>query len=352
MNKRDDFSEHTKKQLARRAGYRCSFPGCGAITVGPNDEAGTKSSSIGMACHISAASAGRGSKRFIASMTAAERKDIKNGIWMCYTHGELIDTDESRFSLEILNRWKEIAEQISRIVLEKQCEYKTALKYVQSSSLAIDNISIKNLGNENELIGNFIIDSCLEVSWGKNLANAIRDYVIEHTRNALHHGNAKYVNISTNENYIEIIDDGNDYNPRDLLKKSSRLGGTLAIENLLHGYKEKIVFVTERLEYKNLTIISILTSAEEILDITPCSVRINLNELKSGKLKILVSETCKEIYIILPRFLSISDAIRNMRNFTDLKKETRELIFIAESLSDTVLQIIQRNYPSSQIIVL
>jgi hypothetical protein len=35
-NKRDDFSRSTIERLAKRAGNRCSFPGCNAITIGPS----------------------------------------------------------------------------------------------------------------------------------------------------------------------------------------------------------------------------------------------------------------------------------------------------------------------------
>lgn len=56
MSERDDFSEATKKIIASRAGYLCSFLGCGQLTLGPSNESSTSISKNGMACHISAAS--------------------------------------------------------------------------------------------------------------------------------------------------------------------------------------------------------------------------------------------------------------------------------------------------------
>lgn len=35
---RDDFDKPTREALAQRAGYLCSFPECGSLTIGPSDE--------------------------------------------------------------------------------------------------------------------------------------------------------------------------------------------------------------------------------------------------------------------------------------------------------------------------
>jgi hypothetical protein len=39
-------------------------------------------------------------------MTPAERKDISNGIWLCATHGTLVDQDEVTYPADILRAWK------------------------------------------------------------------------------------------------------------------------------------------------------------------------------------------------------------------------------------------------------
>ncbi len=43
-------------------------------------------------------------------MTSAERKSIKNGIWMCRTHAKLIDSDESTYTVDDLHASKKRAE--------------------------------------------------------------------------------------------------------------------------------------------------------------------------------------------------------------------------------------------------
>lgn len=107
---RDDFSEATKETLAKRVTYICSNPECRKMTVGPNSDK-QKSTSIGVAAHIKAAAPG--GKRYDATMTPAERSDISNGIWLCQSCSKLIDTDEEKYSVELLHQWKEVAEQHS-----------------------------------------------------------------------------------------------------------------------------------------------------------------------------------------------------------------------------------------------
>ena len=96
--------------MAHRAGYRCSKPDCGIPTRGAaSDDDGTIN--IGFAAHITAASPG--GPRYEPTLTKAERKHHSNGIWLCGTHGKLVDSDESHFTIEELLKWKRLAERRS-----------------------------------------------------------------------------------------------------------------------------------------------------------------------------------------------------------------------------------------------
>lgn len=107
---RDDFSLATIETMAKRVTYICSNPDCGKMTVGPNSNK-NKSTSIGVAAHIRAAAPG--GKRYDPNMTRTERSDISNGIWLCQSCSKLIDTDELKYTVELLCAWKEIAERKS-----------------------------------------------------------------------------------------------------------------------------------------------------------------------------------------------------------------------------------------------
>jgi len=351
---RDDFSEETKKQLAKRVGYYCSFPGCGSLTIGPSSESKSSTSSIGTAAHIAAASSGKGARRYVATMTSAQRKDISNGIWMCNKHGKLIDTDETRFTIKLLQRWKEIAEGVATLMIEKGCDYKTALTLMQGASLADNEVEIKTIstkGIENEIIGNAIDDSCIPVLWGSDLSDAVKDYVIEHVRNAFTHGKATFFKLHISDSKLVIIDDGTDFNPRTLFGKSEERGGTLAVKNLFSDFGNRIVFATERSNGNNQTTISTIKQATDVYNITPCTIEISFEDFHEGNLSLTINETCKETFIVLPPHFAMSDAVRMPERFPQFDNHSSSLIFIVNKSSSYVSRIIAKNYPNSHVMV-
>ena len=89
-----------------RAGWHCSFTGCGRLTSGPSEESPEAVTMIGKAAHICAAAPGPGSRRYDASMTPEERAHIDNAIWLCAYHADLIDRDEVTYTVETLRAMK------------------------------------------------------------------------------------------------------------------------------------------------------------------------------------------------------------------------------------------------------
>lgn len=104
---RDDFKKPIKDALAKRVGFLCSNPNCRKLTIGANQE-NDKSTSIGIAAHITAAAVG--GPRFDSSLSVDERTSIENGIWLCSNCAGLIDKDSARYSGSILKKWKKDAE--------------------------------------------------------------------------------------------------------------------------------------------------------------------------------------------------------------------------------------------------
>jgi hypothetical protein len=104
---RDDFSSKTKELLAKRVTYKCSKPDCRKPTIGPNSDP-NKTVLIGVAAHISAAAIG--GPRYNAEISVEERIDIDNGIWLCNNCSTLIDKDQSKFTVSVLESWKIAAE--------------------------------------------------------------------------------------------------------------------------------------------------------------------------------------------------------------------------------------------------
>ena len=105
---RDDFNSDTKRILASRVAYRCCFPDCSRITIGPNSSNEDKVVILGEAAHINAAAPG--GPRYSTEMSSEQRKSVTNGIWLCRPHARLIDADHEQYSPETLKQWKQIAE--------------------------------------------------------------------------------------------------------------------------------------------------------------------------------------------------------------------------------------------------
>ncbi|TQK04745.1 hypothetical protein FBX97_3707 [Herbaspirillum sp. SJZ107] len=104
---RDDFNQQTKDMLSKRAGAKCSNPGCRQPTSGPSSD-DSKAVSIGVAAHIHAAS--EGGPRYEKFMSPEQRAHISNGIWLCQSCSKLIDVDPARYTVGVLKNWKKQAE--------------------------------------------------------------------------------------------------------------------------------------------------------------------------------------------------------------------------------------------------
>lgn len=105
---RHNFSSAIKKTVADRAGGVCSFPGCNQSTLGPSKENSKKAIRNGIAAHINAAA--KGGPRYDPLQSEEARKSIENAIWMCPTHGSLIDKEETAYTPSEIRDWKHNAE--------------------------------------------------------------------------------------------------------------------------------------------------------------------------------------------------------------------------------------------------
>src|SRR2546422_5585799 len=113
LTMRDDFSKTATEALGKRVGFLCSNPECRQPTTGPQEKQGAVII-IGVAAHLTAAAPG--GPRYDATLSTDQRRSISNGIWLCQSCAKLVDSDERRFTLEVLREWRDHAE---RSALEK-----------------------------------------------------------------------------------------------------------------------------------------------------------------------------------------------------------------------------------------
>lgn len=127
-DKRDNFTPTVKNKLAKRVLYVCSNPNCRKITIGPDSENGINN--IGVAAHICAAAPG--GPRYDKNMSEEERKSINNGIWLCQSCAKLIDSDENKYTVQLIKTWKEQTESVVGYNFEKRIilSQKNKLEYI------------------------------------------------------------------------------------------------------------------------------------------------------------------------------------------------------------------------------
>ena len=106
-NNRDNFTTKTIQILGKRVNFICSNPDCRRGTIAAAKDS-QKYINTGVAAHIYAAAPG--GPRYNPKMTSEERKSVDNGIWLCQTCSKLIDSDEIKFTVEKLKKWKLAAE--------------------------------------------------------------------------------------------------------------------------------------------------------------------------------------------------------------------------------------------------
>jgi hypothetical protein len=328
---RDEFSSTTRRQLAARAGYRCGFPRCGALTVGPSDEAPTASSSIGMACHIAAAAPGRGARRYVAGMTTEERSGIENGIWMCFSHGRLVDTDEGRFTLDMLRAWRIVAEARARVELEAGTLRAADLQdELVRLSFPTAVVRVNGIGEENLAIGTALDDCCVSMLWGEDVTDAIRDVIVETVRNGFRHGGARRATVTIEARVVRVVEDGNEFDLLSLLGRQGR-GGAAAIAQLFEAHGARVVLATRRVADANETTIAFVRNPASVEAATPCTVRVE----RRGNLEVIANATavsnCASIYVLLPPFLSVSDVYELRHRLAECLGERRVVLVVSRA---------------------
>ena len=108
--RRIEFSQKTRDLVAGRAAFRCSFPSCGRVTIGPTSDP-TAVANTGQAAHIySAAVSGKG-PRGNRGLSEGALKSVQNAIWLCGHHASLVDKHRGRdYPADKLHSYKSLHE--------------------------------------------------------------------------------------------------------------------------------------------------------------------------------------------------------------------------------------------------
>jgi hypothetical protein len=349
MTRLGDFSAATNKSLAERVGFVCSYPGCNAPTIGPSQESSTSTSNTGMACHIYSAAGNGSARRIKHGADAAELSTIENGIWMCYTHGKKIDTDECTYTPSQLLDWRRLA--------ERHATLRQALgRDVTAEDMGFEPLATATLQlTTPELvyeISEAIKLSAIELVWGAQNAMAVRDLIIEIARNALTHGKASYFKLKINPHSVELSDNGHLFSLSDLKRAGEPRGGSMALSEI--GKRAPQVVVTDRRDGEvNVIDLAFTRALGDLVLLNPCSTTIygDWSSVRAAMDFIDAHPECGTIFLT-PKFgtlcysdlYSIADAIRR-KNLSG-----RDIVLIMQPHSEGIREFITRELPSIRLI--
>lgn len=346
---RINFSYSDKAALAKRVANRCSFPGCTAVTSGPSDESTSAVSNSGTACHIISASQGSGARRNIPETTPEEIMKISNGIWMCATHGRIIDNDEVTYSVEMLQTWRIVAEFRAKYEQEHgKPLYFDSVRF--NIPVVEEELTLTAPKGVNSAIGELLIHCCVPQIWGSAANDAVRDLAIEIVINAFIHGNAQRVTVSIVHQCITVTYEGAEFDSISQLTSSER-GGGQAMRHVLDKYGNKIVATYEFADGANKLILAVPEGPAEVLTSTPCSMTLdNIDTQDKIEHDFARTARCTVIYVVLPRFFGRSDMRKTKEILGEHLPPEKRVVFVAEDISEGVAAQIREEITGAKII--
>jgi len=328
------FKKATVDILAKRAAYKCSNPDCRVNTISPNSDP-NKTTIIGEACHIFAAK--KGAKRYNENMSNQSRADITNGIWLCRNCHKLIDTDDKKYTSNLLFIWREKHEEFIYSTIGNKTE---KILYEERVS------SLKDFSSYPPIVKRIVIDKPL--GWEYRLAAELMKYLNEpifrqlrDLRNGLYLKKIESVNSESAYEWIQdrISELSVMVKPATgLLKLLTESFGkpgeegdiyeihhaTKLIKNYLSQillFEEKVYFVNVPEEYEKLVMLlrNLIGSQVEKLSLIPSDLEDVLTIMENTDESELPKEIRKEIVFEVPynwekRFSEELDKVTNQKN--------------------------------------
>ena len=258
-----------------------------------------------MAAHISAASSGKSSRRYDASLSAKVRASAGNGIWCCYTHGKLIDTDETTYTTEMLTKWKELAEKRASL-LQMSTNRLADLEEYRRIGMAPVKLHLDGT-HLNKLIPKALQESCSNIVFGENINRYLCDFLIEYSKNAYAHGRASTIEIQFGGQAIKIRDNGAPFDARQLLTSDDSRGGAHSFQLLMRALRVDAIHSTTEIGWSNCLQIPIAYTVEQLRCSSNCVVSLDLINRTAPTVSADVVEKCNRVFIVFDGHLVVSD---------------------------------------------
>jgi hypothetical protein len=346
---RHNFLNPVKSALAKRAGYRCSYPSCNATTVGPSDESDMAVASTGTAAHISSAAGGQGSRRYDANLTKEERTSIENGIWCCRDHGTLIDTDEVTYSSAMLRGWRNIAERKAQLRQAHGDIQFTGHRDLASIDLAADELCLTP-GFSNSSVGTAVLLCCVAEIWGKPVADSVRDFLIEYARNAFEHASATTVSVEFAAKGMVVRDDGRHFNLHTLAQTSFGRGGGMAYRALLSALLINAISTSRSTSNENVLHLPLVGDANDLIAHNPCALAITHEQLRLNSVDFSSVADCDRAHVVAPDFMTYSDGPWCERMLKSALEIHKNVTLVIPQASAPVLGYYRKLFPNTEVL--
>lgn len=356
MSNRENFSQNTIDKLAKRVSYKCSYPGCDNITVGPSMEKEDSTSSTGMACHIYAAAKGKGARR-ISEDSSIDLSGYNNGIWMCYKHGKKIDTDEKKYTPELLLEWKRVRESISET--EHSFSGNSYRNIINNIKIAKNSIELNSDSFQSE-ISDFMDLTYARKIWGDDIFFSIREFITEVVRNSFSHGGANKVEIISNGS-ISIIEDGKEFDIFSLSTNCSGRGGHMSVKNLLDTYEGNVLISSSRENSKNIISVFVVNNLENIKEYTNCYLDFDERDILCSDKKLIsvinessIYDGCGCIYIISNYGMTYTCVEPLKNQIMEIKSSevhaSKKIFLVYNGMSKNLKEYMEENIPDVKFI--
>ncbi|MNN53576.1 hypothetical protein D3C81_1683400 [compost metagenome] len=173
--------------------------------------------------------------------------------------------------------------------------------------------------------------------------------------NAFNHGKASQFKLNIHLNQIVIKSDDSPYSFGDLLDDINCRGGQRAATSLLK-FNDRLITSYRREGVFNVLEIAFITSSEQVLRSTVCSIDYGHFKMAledEEPLPVLYSN-CETIYVVMGphRHLIPSVAMRLKPRLIKLADANKRIVLIGSAISEDVVILLKKDFPSMQVIQL
>ena len=189
----------------------------------------------------------------------------------------------------------------------------------------------------NKAVGKAFFESCIGDIWGEDISSSIREFAIEIARNAFTHGMASKFIIAFEPHKITLRDDGKPFSLSQLTNNSQQRGGGAAASQIQTRFKDQILISYIRHSDENTMILALIRAAQDIRDITPCTVQFNMGSITYLYEDLMqfceTHQECGVVYLVPEYALSYSDGGILARRFQNGTRFGQRVVLVCTDIS-------------------